>query len=500
MSKDFNSADYLNEYNSLISQASLEFGDRFAALASPTLNKQETISFLYRDVVHFLNGFPKHKQKWIRIRDFFLFLPLLCYHLFKLTEICIRFKVKSLPKNCIYIRSWLVPKSICKNVVGDDYFRKLIEDLKEKTNVVVGLQPLNYGKLLTAFKRAKKPEEYIIPIGLLSWGDVIMVLYHYLLSARIQVKKKYLFKNKNINWLINYSLLNDFYKFRSLQAYLDLAIAKKVKEYKPILFLYNFENQAWEKAYLKEFKDSGTIRIGYQSSGFSLRFLNFFPTETDKAFGLFPDKILTVGELYTCILKKYGHFPIPIETFAALRFEYPTVNGKYIIARPSNIIYKRILYAFAVHVYQYFRIIKELIEVFGDSEVEVHLKFHPLYDAKNLHLKLPVNFKIWGPMQGKKLHEIYDVVLFNDNSFGLESLIEGVKSFEYNFGELYPEQRLIDFELYNTMLDKTSALKLKEEITDGTFVKIVDTICISEYINRNYHVYQSKMADNLLTQ
>ena len=54
--KEFSTNDFLVEYNELLSCAALEHKGDFSALASPTLNKQETVTFLYRDVVNRING------------------------------------------------------------------------------------------------------------------------------------------------------------------------------------------------------------------------------------------------------------------------------------------------------------------------------------------------------------------------------------------------------------------------------------------------------------
>ena len=54
MNLDLN--NFLVEYNELLSRVALAHKGKFSALASPTLNKQETITFLYRDVVNQING------------------------------------------------------------------------------------------------------------------------------------------------------------------------------------------------------------------------------------------------------------------------------------------------------------------------------------------------------------------------------------------------------------------------------------------------------------
>ena len=487
MGNRFQKADFLIEYNNLISKAWIEHQGKFGVLASPTLNKQETVTFLYQAIIeHDKNGSSFGKF----MRDRLLFIPRLTYHFFHLVRLASRFRVRSIPRNSLFIRTWLVPRSIKDGAVRDDYFRKLIDDLKLDHTVILGFQPLDYGPLLEQFKNARREDNHILNIGLLNIKDIIKLFIDYVFSAKIILKDKYLSNGRDVAQAINSSLNTDFYRLRSFQAYLERAIAEKLTLFSPKIFLYIFENQAWENPYLKIFKDSETTTIGYQTSGFSLRFLNFFPSELDAENSLFPDKILTVGESFTQVLKAQGNYPIPIETFAALRFEYPVVDNKYIVEYPSKVLHKRILYAFAVHVYQYLKIIKLLKEIFENTEIEIHLKFHPLYDPEKLGETLPVNFKIWDKKQKMPLKDVYDVVLFNDNSFGIEALMEGVKSYEFEFGELYPETRLMDFDCYDSIMDKDKAIKLRDEILTGFYQKTMDHEALTDYVNRQYIPYR----------
>ena len=59
--------DFLVEYNELLSQAALEHKGKFSALASPTLNKQETVTFLYRDVVNQIKNHSSKEEIFIKI-------------------------------------------------------------------------------------------------------------------------------------------------------------------------------------------------------------------------------------------------------------------------------------------------------------------------------------------------------------------------------------------------------------------------------------------------
>ena len=483
MNLDLN--NFLVEYNELLSRVALAHKGKFSALASPTLNKQETITFLYRDVVNQINGQTEKITKTNPIRLRLEFIARLGLALLNLIKTSMLFRVKSLPDKCIYVRTWLVPRSIQNGRVKDDYFRQFIYDLSEENNVIVGFQPLDYGFTLRQFKNIHKPENFIIPVGLLSIFDIIKIFWKYIISAKVTLKNKYFFKESDISNLLSISLEKDYFKLRSFQAYLELEIAKKIKKFSPKSFLYIFENQAWENAYLSIFKDTEIKTIGYQSSGFSFRFLNFFPSKVDGENALYPDKILTVGDNFTRALIDFGEYPIPVETFGALRFDFPLVNGNYIIEEPTSKIFKRILYAFPVHFYQYQQITQDLIDVFGNTEIEVHLKYHPLFQSNVNNIQLPSNFKVWSK-NNKKLNETYDVILFNDNSFGIESLLMGVKSYEYVFDKYYDETRLICFDIYNAQLDKDKLFNLKKKILLDEFCKTYSKEAVQSYIFNMY--------------
>ena len=145
--------------------------------------------------------------------------------------------------------------------------------------------------------------------------------------------------------------------------------------------MYVYENQALEKMLCKYFDRQATKLIGYQSSGFSFKFLNFFPSALDADISPMPDYILTVGDHFTDVLKRYGHYKVPVETFAALRFAYPQSNRQVQIASQNLKRFYRILYALPVHIDQYQEIITHLHGAFS-TKVKVDLKVHPLYKLR----------------------------------------------------------------------------------------------------------------------
>jgi hypothetical protein len=243
--------------------------------------------------------------------------------------------------------------------------------------------------------------------------------------------------------------------------------------------------------------------IGYQSSGFSPLFLNFFPTKSDALGRPSPDILLTVGDAFTDYMCSHAEYVVPVKTFAALRFSYPTENSRYIVKKPNEVVYRRLLYAFSVHKKQYAGIIADLVSVFGNSKIEIDLRFHPLYlqDQHAFAIDLPDNFHIIFELDKDAINATYDCVLFNDNSFGLESLLCGVKAYQYNRECVFIDDRFIRFELWNPNLCFEDLFGLRNSIIDGTFDKTVSTNKVCDYINYLYKPYTknalSFFEDNL---
>tara|TARA_B100000963_G_C22629451_1_gene674121 strand:+ start:351 stop:1868 length:1518 start_codon:yes stop_codon:yes gene_type:complete len=489
--------DYLIEYNNLISN--IKYSKKkfdLSFFSSPTLNKQESITFLYKKILKYIKNEDSFTP--INLKEKFKFIFRILYHFFFLSIISLLFRVKKVPKNNIYIRTWLVPRSIKSNNIVDDYFKELVTDLSLKNKVIVAFQHLSYNKLIYYFKKKNKKKSFIIPIGFLSVYEIFNLLIQYIFQAKIRIDDPIYFKNKKINDVINNSLLEDYYRCRSLQAYIDYHIAIKLKKYDPKKILYVFENQAWENSYINVFNDSKTELIGYQSSGFSFRFLNFFPSKIDKKFGLFPDKIFTVGDNYTQNLKKYGNYPIPIISFGALRFNHLLKNQGFKIKNPNLKILKKILYAFPVHFYQYNNVIKKLIKIFKNTDIQMYLKFHPLYDINDLKIKLPDNFHIIKSSANLDLNKQFDIVLFNDNSFGIETLIDGVKSYQFIVDQIYNEDRFINFNIYDPNINIDKLKILCHKLINNKFDKRLNTIKILEYIELNYKPYNKKTIDKYI--
>ncbi len=481
-------SEYLGEYNKLLSSVAGEFSNNFASIASPTLSKQETVTSLYQSIKDGVaHGHKRPTFPWRRLVEF---VPRLILMFAKVSYASLRFRVRSIPENAVYFRTWLVPRSLSGKELTDDYFRQLPNDLEVQEIVVVGFTSLDFG-LLNQFGRKRNAENQIISYGLLSMFDVVRLFLDYIFTALIQTKKKYHMDGADVTVFINRSLLLDYLGLRSFEAYAEKYKCQKLIERKIKAFVYVFENQSLEKACCATFRGHNICLIGYQSSGFSPIFLNFFPTEQDSLRHPMPDILLTVGEHFRRYLLEHGHYRISVETFAALRFSYVHDGSRYTVLSPNPSIVGRILYAFPVHIKQYPGIMSDLIEVFRDSGICVDLKLHPLYRLKDIKgiKKLPDNFTVVNEVNMDSLRDTYDCVLFNDNSFGIEALLKGVRSYQYSGDGNFEDDRFMYFDLWqvNYLLD--DIYRLKDGIQSRSYEKAFDVEAVSEYVNSMYRPY-----------
>ena len=486
----------MSDYSNLISEAFSEFENSFPAIASPTFSKQETVTYLYSSIRDKSIDRVKIKFPW---RSLFLFIPRISIMFFKLFIFSLFFRVHSIPKNSIYFRTYAVPRCFKSSELIDDYFRDLPNDLSLNNNVVLGYTSHNL-TIMNRFRSINKKSNHIASDGLLTIIDLLILFYDYLTTAYIQIKKDYYLNDYNIKDDINNSLLIDYLDIRSFEAYVEKYKCKKLVSFKIQTFVYIFENQSWEKACCLFLKNHGVKLIGYQSSGWSAVFLNFFPTKGDMKRHPMPNIILTVGENNRKYLKENGNYSIPVESFCALRFSYLNDGNKYLVSNPNVLIFKKVLYAFPNQVYKANDVVNDLINIFGDTEIIVHLKFHPLYSINEIKglSQLPINFGIVNDLEMSSLKDAYDCVLFNDNSFGIEALLNGVKSFQYSHDGKIIDDRFHYFELWDVNLSYQDLINIQVQISNGLLDKSFDHDAVSNYINLMYKPYNKSHANQFL--
>jgi hypothetical protein len=486
------------DYSQLLSEVMVDFSDNFGALASPTLSKQETVTSLFKSIEDFLKDSSKKPVfPWKRLFEFILRLILM---FIRVSYASIRFRIRVIPSNAIVFRTWLVPRSFQKDDLTDDYFRQLPVDLAPFENVLISFTSTDLS-LLKQFGSVRRSENQIMSYGLLSLSEVIRLFFDYTFTALIQTKKRYELEGKDITSHINRSLFLDYLELRSFEAYAEKYKCEKLVKFNIKAFVYVFENQSWEKVCCSILGDKDIRLIGYQSSGFSPVFLNFFPSKLDSEKHPMPDILLTVGDHFRRYLIENGHYRIKVDTFAAMRFSYASINNAYLIEPPFLQIMGRILYAFPVQFEQYVPIIKDLMSVFKDSKIQVDLKFHPLYqlsEAKNKFI-LPDNFRVVFDVKVDSLSKTYDCVLFNDNSFGIEALLKGVKSFQYCRNKNFLDNRYIYFDLWKVNYCLEDVSQLKESIENRTYDKSFSTHAVSGYINSMYRPYSQESLSRFIS-
>ena len=479
------------DYSNLISKVASDVGDVMSSRASPTLSKQESVTGLYKSIRKGIEGGQqKPPTPWInRLK----FLPRIL-HMFCIVGYgAFRHRVKNIPPNSVVFRTWLVSGSFVNGGLADEYFRKLPEDLMQHSNVVF-LYTTNSLRDLMLFSGVKKKKGQILSYGLLSTWDIFQLFFEYMLTAFVRIKKLYYFDNFNITPYIKSSLLLDYLCLRSFEAYMEKYKCKKLSKLNIKAFVYVYENQSWEKVCCKILKDKDIQLIGYQSSGVSANFLNFYPTKLDQKIHPMPDIVLTVGENFRRYLLTYGNYSIPVENFAALRFSSFNKKENFKVLPPNYLILRRILYVMPVHENQYFDLINDLVMVFAGSNIMVDIKPHPLA-TKDRDIRigdLPINIRISNDIDLSTLSKVYDCVIFNDNSFGLEALMHGVKSYQYSRSGIYDDDRFIYFNLWNVFITLEDLFLLKEKILDGSYDKSFDVAAATKYFKNMYSSYNNQ--------
>ena len=484
----------MSKYSKLISEVALDFSSNFAALASPTLSKQETVTGLSSLILKNKKGEEELKKRIFKA--LLKFFPRLIFFFYRLSYSSFFFKSK-IPKNSIIFRTWLVPRSFKNGELVDDYFRELINQIEGKYKILVSFTSLDV-KILRKFKKLNKKSNFINSYSLLSFFDIIKLLSNFLFKGLVKPKKKYFLDGYDVTNFIKYSLLLDYLEFRSFEAFAENYKTNILIKSNPKAYVYIYENQSWEKVVNSILKENNVLSIGYQSSGFSPVFLNFFPNKIDASRMLMPNVLLTVGNNYTKYLKENGCYNILVQTFAALRFSYPHISGKYIVEKPVSKRHSRILYAFPVQIDQYESLIKDLIELFINTEIQVDLKIHPLYQTHEIDKKitLPINFKIISNVDINNLKHNYDFVLFNDNSFGIEALLKGVKSYQYDPKGLFLDDRYMYFDLWKVNYKFKDIAKLRDLLIENKYEKEFSKDLVSLYINQMYKPFTLDSLDS----
>ncbi|MDW7776918.1 MAG: hypothetical protein SCH39_11380 [Methanosarcinales archaeon] len=396
------------------------------------------------------------------------------------------------------VRTYFDYRSIDENdCLCDYFFGDLIDDLKKNGKLLVTYKMIR-GRDIFKFLRIKS--HGFDAVALESFLNIYTIskAFKSFMDSHIELKEKFIYKNNDCTELLQLFVSEDYFTFRGLVVFIEKEIAIKSFRLNSKNILYPYENQTWEKMYpfVKEILKSDTKITGYQHTGLSYKLLNYFPSAIEKHLPIFPDKIITVGSILNDLLSNHANYPSEIIVGGALRFKKHFLNSGRIIeiSYPSEKINKKIVFAFSYDRKKYNRILNLLIETFGDSEIIVLLKFHPLYIESDIlesyERQLPNNFIASGDLNWNDIFPLVDFVLYDDNSIAFEGMMHGVKTFSVaETEEIYDITRKFQFDIWKENLHKRDLIDLKNQLIDETFNKKFEHEKIEIYINKYFTKY-----------
>jgi hypothetical protein len=324
------------------------------------------------------------------------------------------------------------------NNYTDPYFDPLLHRIREKGysyNVIVNI--VHSGKWWQALIRQ-------IQIGKIQKNESIVSLHRAigffgLLRALIKSMRndylechEMLLSGYDIWYLLHASMKQEnainsskyfSYKYESVAK--ALSKNKKLKS-----VLYPFENHCWEKLMISKSRSNRIPLkfIGYQHTSFSLKLLNHFPSFAEKLLPIFPDIIFTVGQIPLRALDYYGNFlPATLKVSCALRHGYLFSLKDY---HRKDYSYKkqRVALALSSDHSTYSKLIESLKNACSGLSVEILIKSHPLIGSDSPAFRnLPDFIKVCSTPWAELFNEI-DLLLYHDNSLGIESMYYGVPS------------------------------------------------------------------------
>jgi len=352
-------------------------------------------------------------------------------------------------------------RSVASNKYNDPFFSQLQDHLKRINSnynvVVIMMYPDLYTGLMYIYNIYKTKQKGLITFFNLVKPFELTKVYFQSLKFRIKIENEVLFLNYPIKYLLNKYLEKEFYS-TSKQFSVERSLIANILKYKNInLIIYPFENFSWEKylCYLKNNNKFTVKLLGFQHTSFSLKLMHHFPSSFEKDLNIYPDKLLTTGKITKKLLENKGFFPENlIEVGCALRHEY---LYKYLNEfNHENKIFYRIAFAFSFDIKRYNFIINNIIKQFGNREITVVLKYHPLNkNYKFNSKKLPENILISTDDTWETIMKTIDIILYEGNSICVDSLSKNIPAIYYPFtGNLYNTNQLYEYNWdYNLNLE-----------------------------------------------
>lgn len=352
-----------------------------------------------------------------------------------------RIKNEVKPQEKYYVlRSWFYDKSISSNMdYADSYFGGLPQYLVHRHKNLIVIAGIMGNSSVLIKKMAKCEDILIIPQEyFIRYLDYILIPIKTFLN-RIKIDTRCILGGVDVTDLIKEELKRNYRIFEIKSNIIYYYYIKRLIEQINIdTFVFTFENHSWEKMSVLAFKKYSpkTKTIGYQHASISKSYLNFFPSEFEKAIIPLPDKIISLGTETKRILEKYGRYPEDrIRVGCALRFEY-LHNSKKFDRKKRNFIFVPL----TISKYESTKLINFIHNsLSADKKYKVILRSHPATPfsgiEKELGFKLSENFQASTNVSMLDDFEKSDIVLYTGTTVCMEALMMGLPVIHIDLGE-----------------------------------------------------------------
>ena len=357
----------------------------------------------------------------------------------------------------------------------DAYFQPLIEHLiRQGRSVAVLSTPITAGspkrllkymrgvrKALREFEGLAKPCEVVFYYRLLRPAGVLMA-YMRGLSGLIRLREKVHYSGRDITFLLSLSLFEDYLSCQWAYAWKQYYLFRRLfRAYGFDNVIYPYENHPWEKLLVTARNVSGSkARItAFQHTSISFKLLQYFPGSHERYLPFYPDRILAAGDILRDVMNEVGSYREGlVQSGCALRHDYLFGGRNAKIKKGPT---WKIAYAFSFDTKVYPGVIERLAEALGGTRYTVYLKIHPLVPEQDvIRTELPANLVPAKNMRWAELFREIDILLYDDNSLGIEALKYGVEVAYFGLADgIYNCDRLFKYERGKTVINSVEELR-----------------------------------------
>ena len=397
----------------------------------------------------------------------------------------------------IVIRTFFDYRCVSReNFLREEYFGPLTDEIGSNHSTLVVFKLLHRWDCIQFLKTQPNPNWIgVVQEAVLNPFEVLYAIgrgFRYALIWR-DIPKPIQFCGTDISKFVVEACKKDFMTLGYFNYFFEEAVVRKLsRRHKFRAVLLPFENHPWEKAWswLRSQIPHTYKVVGFQHSGLSRKLRNYFCSREEAILPLFPDRIMTVGNILTKVLMEESLFPSEVTTGAALRHTKMFTGGRILVSRNSTQPIG-VVYAFSYDTTKYLIIVETLIRVFAGTRFIVYLKIHPDYSETDVMaavgIALPANFILAQSTSWPTIFSRVALTLYDDNSIGLESLAAGVKSYMLDVGEpTYDCSRTFDFGFWKTNLTEAELVVLRNQMESGQVADDFDFQNIEDYLNNFY--------------